>query len=75
MPRTIEIRRDGLTLELLLHQAHGLEGRALLAEALAMNPGIAAAGPVLRLGTRVIIPDRPEPNAFSPRPVVSLFGG
>ncbi len=74
MPETYRIGREGMTVELLLHQVYGVEGRALLAETLAKNPGLASAGPFLPLGTVLTIPDRPAADAFVYRPVVSLFG-
>ena len=74
MPQTFTIRREGMTVELLLHQAYGVEGRALLEETLANNPGVSALGPFLPLGTLLTIPDKPARDAFVYRPVVSLFG-
>ena len=74
MPQTFEIRREGMTVELLLHQAYGVEGRSLLEETLAKNPGLSALGSFLPLGTVLTIPDRPAADAFVFKPVVSLFG-
>ena len=74
MPQTFKIRREGMTVELLLHQAYGVEGRSLLEETLAKNPGVSALGPFLPLGTILTIPDKPARDAFVYRPVVSLFG-
>lgn len=74
MPQSFQIRREGMTVELLLHQAYGVEGRALLEQTLAINPGVSALGPFLPLGSAVIIPDKPAKDAFSYRPVVDLFG-
>lgn len=74
MPQSFQIRREGMTVELLLHQAYGVEGRALLERTLEMNPGVSALGPFLPLGSAVIIPDKPARDAFSYRPVVDLFG-
>ncbi|SMD18058.1 tail protein X [Rhizobium sp. RU36D] len=75
MPQTFQIRRENMTVELLLHQAYGVEGRSLLEETLAKNPGLGRLGPYLPLGTVLTIPDRPTPNRFVYRPVVSIFGG
>lgn len=67
MPR-VEISRDGDTPDLIAWRAWGDRSRA--AEALlAANPGLAALGPVLPAGTRVEIPDLPEPEA----PVTKLW--
>ncbi|MCO5734140.1 tail protein X [Rhizobium sp. SSA_523] len=74
MPKTYRVKREGMTVELLLHQAYGVEGRSLLEETLAKNPGLSDLGPVLPLGTVLTIPDKPAPDALVYRPVVSLFG-
>lgn len=74
MPQTFEIEREGMTVELLLHQAYGIEGRTLLEETLAKNPGLSAQGAFLPLGTILTIPDKPNADAFIFRPVVSIFG-
>ncbi|HEV7293120.1 MAG TPA: tail protein X [Devosia sp.] len=74
MAQTITIRREGLTLDLLLFQSYGPSGRDLLEIAFGINPGLADLGPIIPLGTTVTIPDRPVGSALSSRPVVSLFG-
>ncbi|MGF9694689.1 tail protein X [Rhizobium sp. 0TCS1.26] len=74
MPQTIRIRREGMTVELLLHQTYGVDGRALLEETLAKNPGISGVGSFLPLGTVLTIPDKPAAAAAVFKPVVSLFG-
>lgn len=74
MPQTFQIRREGMTVELLLHQAYGVEGRSLIEETLAKNPGVSSLGSYLPLGTVITIPDKPAADAFVYRPVVSLFG-
>lgn len=74
MPQTFQIRREGMTVELLLHQAYGVDGRSLLEETLRKNPGLSSLGPVLPLGTVLTIPDKPAANATVFKPVVSLFG-
>lgn len=73
MPTTVEIRREGLTLDLLLYRAYGLDGQVLVEQALELNPGIAGLGAVLPLDTTVILPDKPQ-RVFTARAVVSLFG-
>jgi phage tail protein X len=74
MAQSFTIKRERLTLDLLLFQAYGPEGQDLVEEALLLNPGLAALGPVIPLGTTVTIPDRPSTDQFTVRPVVSLFG-
>jgi phage tail protein X len=74
MPQTFQIRRENMTVELLLHQAYGVEGRSLLEETLAKNPGLPGLGSFLPLGTVLTIPDKPAATATAFRPVISLFG-
>ncbi|MBP1852107.1 tail protein X [Rhizobium halophytocola] len=74
MSETFTIRREGMTVELLLHQLYGVEGRSLLAQTLLDNPGLSELGAYLPLGTVIAVPDKPVKNAFAERRVVSLFG-
>lgn len=71
---TIIVRGEGITLDLLLWRRHGVRGQALVEEALDLNPGLAALGAVLPLGTAVMLPDLPPLPATPPVRVVSLFG-
>lgn len=74
MTETITIRGENIPLDLLLWRRYGVRGRSLVERTLDLNPGLAALGPILPLGTVVIIPDLP-PVATSPAvKVVSLFG-
>ncbi len=61
MAESVTIRGEGITLELLLWRKHGVRGREIVSAALDANPGLAAKGGFLPLGT---------PSA---RKVVSLF--
>ncbi len=70
----VTVWRENLTLDLLLWQAYGPDGQALLERALELNPGLAGLGINLPLGTLVQLPDRPSADPFTARPVVSLFG-
>lgn len=74
MTQSITIKRERMTIDLLLFQAYGAEGQALLEQTIALNPGLAAKGPEIPLGTTVFIPDRPKQDAFRVRPLVTLFG-
>ena len=77
MSRDITVRTEGLVLDEILAEEYGpvrarTEGR--LEETLALNPGLAALGPVLPIGTVVRLPDKGQSLApVAPR-VVSLFG-
>lgn len=74
MHETIIVRGEGITLDLILWRRHGVRGQALVADTLSINPGLAALGPILPLGTSVIIPDLPPQPASPPVKLVSLFG-
>ena len=75
MPRTITVRGEPILLDQLLAAEYGsVLARELLTLALDLNPGLAALGPIIPLGTVVTIPDRPVRSSFTTRPVVSLFG-
>lgn len=72
--KTITVKGEGIVLDEILAKEFGpVTARALLAATLALNPGLAAAGPVLPIGTVVTLPDKPVAVAPSSR-VVSLFG-
>lgn len=63
MPQRIVVQQQGLTLDLLLWRIHGRKGQSLVEAALVANPGLAALGPVIPLGTAIQIPDLPAPPA------------
>jgi phage tail protein X len=73
MPETVTVQGENLTLDLILWRKHGKIGQDLVEQALELNPGLAALGPVLPLGTKVTLPDRPASAQRKARPVVSLF--
>lgn len=73
MAEWIEIKGEGKTVELLLHSKYGVRGRELVEKTFALNPGLAAVGVFLPLGTRVLIPDLP-PQVRTEKRVVTLFG-
>lgn len=63
--------RQGDTLDLLLHRDAGL-GPAALELVLAANPGLAALGPMLPVGTAVLVPDAAT-AAPATRPLLQLW--
>lgn len=65
-----ERARAGETLDALIWRARGL-GPDDLPTVLAANPGLAALGPILPVGTAVILPDAPP--AARQRDVVQLW--
>lgn len=56
------IAQQGDTLDLLCHRHLGRTD-GIVEAALEMNPGLAAKGPVLPIGTEVLLPDAPPPAA------------
>lgn len=63
MPQRFIVQQEGVTLDLLLWRIHGRKGQGLVEAALVANPGLAALGPVIPLGTAIVIPDLPAPPA------------
>lgn len=73
MPQTIFVGGDNVTVELLLHRVHGVRGRALVGDALRLNPGLADLGLFIPAGTSVIVPDLPAPGQVR-KTLKTLFG-
>lgn len=74
MTETVTVRGEGISLDLLLWRRYGVRGQGLVEEALVLNPGLAALGPILPLRTIVTIPDLPPAASAPAVKVVSLFG-
>ncbi len=74
MTSTVTVRGEGISVDLLLWRSFGIQGRALVEKTLSLNQGLSALGPILPLGTTVILPDIPEQSAIDAVKVVSLFG-
>ncbi|MCF1502893.1 tail protein X [Afifella sp. H1R] len=74
MAETITIRGEGISVDLLLWRRYGVPGRALVETTLTLNPGLADAGAVLPLGSKVILPELPRRDVAVERKVVTLFG-
>lgn len=70
MSETVEVRRDGMVLDLLLWERAGTTDG--VEATLAANPGLAAQGVVLPLLTRVVVPDAAV-QAAPVREVVRLW--
>lgn len=71
---TITITRPRTMLDLLLWRQFGVAGAALLEQTLEANPGLAAVGAELPLGTVVHLPDNAPALGAQPVPVLDLFG-
>lgn len=74
IPHTVE--GVGQTVELVLWRRYGRRGQtaAMLTATLALNPGVAALGPILPLGTPLVLPDLPaEEPVAAPDGAFSLF--
>ena len=72
MNEIITIRGEGISLDLLLWRKYGVRGRELVETALTLNPGLAALGSILPMGTAVIIPPLPA-ESRTPVKLVTLF--
>lgn len=73
MAEIVTVRGEAITLDLLLWRRYGVRGQGLVEEALDINPGLAALGPVLPLETVVVLPELPAQTTPAVT-VVSLFG-
>jgi phage tail protein X len=73
MPTNISVKGDDVTLDLLLWRRFGRAGQSMTEEALGLNPGLAALGAVIPLGTVVVLPDAPLAAAVATVQPVSLF--
>ncbi len=72
MAEKIVIRGEGITLDLLLWRRFGRIGQSLVEATHAINPGLAALGVFLPLGTSVVLPEPPRASPYRAQPV-SLF--
>lgn len=66
------VARSGDKLDLLLFRDAGL-GPAHLTRVLDANPGLADLGPILPLGTIVIVPATADESASRVRPLIQLW--
>ena len=71
MPEPVVVRREGVTLDRLVWERFGRTAGVVEAT-LALNPGLAALGPVLPVLTLVILPDAAS-EAVPVRTVVRLW--
>lgn len=71
MPSTV-IAHQGDTIDLICWRELGTTSGGIVEATLALNPGIADAGPIIAEGTRVILPDPPATAAPS-RETVNLW--
>lgn len=72
MNEIITIKGEGISLDLLLWRKFGVRGRELVEVTLSLNPGLAALGPFLPLGTVVVVPPLPAVST-TPVKLVTLF--
>ncbi len=70
----VRVTRPRTMLDLLLWRQFGLAGAALLEQVLEANPGLAAAGAELPIGTLVRLPEHAPALVSQPVPVLDLFG-
>lgn len=68
----ITISGEDITVDLVLWRRFGRAGQAMVERTLVLNPGVAEAGAVLPVGTRLLLPLPPAPSAVVAEPV-SLF--
>lgn len=71
MAEVIEIRRDGMTVDLVCHEYYGATA-GHTERVLDENPGLAALGPVLPVGTRLTLHERSS-TATPAAPTLALW--
>ena len=69
--RTIIVEGDGIALDRLVFEIMGRED--LVPAVLAANPGLAALGPILPVGTRFVIPEPSSVETIAVIPTVKLW--
>lgn len=74
MPETYIVRQEGLSLDLVLWRRYGRRGQDLVARTLGSNVGLAALGPILPVGTKILLPDLPAETRGIVAQPVDLFG-
>lgn len=68
----LKVEGENITLDLLCHRIHGVRGREVVEQSFDLNPGLAAMGAILPLGTEVTIAELPARDQFT-RTVIGLF--
>lgn len=74
MTERVIVRGENITADLLLFRRFGVEGQGLIEALMDLNPGLSSLGPVIPLGTEVLLPGIPKPAPFTARKIVTLFG-
>lgn len=74
MPETYTVKQQHLSLDLILWRRFGRPGQRLVEQAYVLNPGLAALGPILPVGTVVLLPDYMRPTTRLKAQPVDLFG-
>ena len=57
------LSEEGDTVDRVVWKHYGRQGAGLVEQVLAVNQGLSGLGPILPLGTRVVLPPADEPNA------------
>jgi phage tail protein X len=69
MNQTETVKREGMTLAALIWQVMGSQPESFVETVLTANPGLSSLGPVLPVGTKVVLPldqvrtEQPEEQA------------
>lgn len=66
---TYEVKVEGLCVDELARRIYGTERDGNTEAILAANPGLAAEGLLIPIGSRIVLPDRQRPQA---RPVATV---
>lgn len=60
---SVQVAQEDMTLDLLVWRALGRQDDQLVEQTLTLNPGLAGLGPVLPIGTIVVLPEPPAARA------------
>lgn len=73
MTETLTVDRVACPLDLLLFQRFRREVPGLVEETFERNPGLAALGTFLPIGTKVVVEIPAPTNRPSPKPIITLW--
>lgn len=74
MPESYTVKQLHLSLDLILWRRFGRPGQSLVEQTYVLNPGLAAHGPILPVGTVVLLPNFTRPATKVRQQPVDLFG-
>lgn len=74
MAEAYTVQQLHLSLDLILWRRFGRPGQALVEQTMVANPGLAALGPILPVGTVIVLPEVSRPTTRVKAQPINLFG-